>query len=156
VLPTVALAVVVAFAPGRIELALRIYALVVAATALAVSLAWLRRSYPRPRRRPGPPPSQPPARPAVLARIEDEVALGVAGAFDLHHRLRPRLRRIASELLAARRALDLDAEPVRARDALGEPAWELMRADRQVPDDRQARGIAIPELRIVVESLEKL
>ncbi len=157
VLPTVALGAVVAFTPGRVELAVRIYALLLAAVVLVLALAMLRRAYPPrrlPRRRPTSPSLQ--EDPETLARIEQEVALGVDAAFDLHHRLRPRLRTIAGELLATRRRISLDDEPERARRALGEPAWELVRPERAPPGDRQARGIPISELGSVVESLERL
>ena len=43
-------------------------------------------------------------------KIEREVTLGLTTAFDLHFRLRPTLRRIASELLRARRGIDLREE----------------------------------------------
>lgn len=155
-LPTLALGGVIAFAPGRVELGLRIYVFVLAAAVLAVTLAALRRAYPRPWRRPARPAAAPSPRPATLTRIEHELALGVASSFDLHHRLRPRVRRLASELLAARRGIALDRDPGRARAALGEPCFELVRPGRPAPEDRLARGIAIPELRAVVESLEKL
>jgi hypothetical protein len=156
--PTALLGAVVAFAPGRVELAVRVYALLLAAAALVLALAALRRAYPRTRqlrakRLGAPPPSRPPA---LLARLEHETALGVASAFDLHHRLRPRLRTLATELLAARRGIVLDGDPERARSALGDRAWELVRADRPAPGDRLARGIPISELDAVVESLERL
>ena len=158
-LPTGVLAAVVAFAPGRVELAVRVYALVLAAAALAIALASLRRAYPRTR------PLRPRSRDRnieappgldVLARFEQEAALGIAGSFDLHHRLRPRLRRLASELLASRRGVSLDQDPERARGLLGDATWELVRADRPAPEDRQARGIPISDLRTVVESLERI
>ena len=82
--------------------------------------------------------------------------LGVARAFDLHFRLRPRLRGLASELLASRRGITLDAEPERARTALGDETWELVREDRPPPEDRIARGIPIRDLARVVESLENV
>ena len=91
-----------------------------------------------------------------LERIEREVTLGQATAFDLHFRLRPTLRRIASELLRARRGIDLDGEPRAARRALGDETWELVRADREPPQDRFGRGIELASLRRVVESLEAL
>jgi hypothetical protein len=157
VLPTVALAVVVAFAPGRVELALRIYALLVAGAALAVALVALRRAYPRPRRRLARVrPRGETGRAALLGRLEQELALGGAGAFDLHHRLRPRLRRIADELLVSRRGISMEVQPERARAALGEQAWELVRPTSPPPEDRQARGLPISDLRAVVEALERL
>jgi len=156
--PTVALLVVSVFLPGRLSLAVRIYGLVVCAAALALALSALRRSYPRarpirPRRRKRsgirrPPPS--------LARIEHETALGVAGAFDLHFRLVPRIRAIAAGLLASRRSTSIDSTPDAARSILGPGTWELVRADRPSPDDRLARGLPVSELRRVVESLERV
>jgi hypothetical protein len=156
VLPTLALAFVIALAPGRVELAVRVYALILCGVALVLLIAALRRAYPPAtdiRKRSGRERSARQA-PATLARLEQEVALGVAGSFDLHHRLRPRLRRIAGELLVTRRGISLDADPDRARLALGDETWALVREDRPPPDDRLARGIAIPELTRVVESLE--
>ena len=91
-----------------------------------------------------------------LERIEREVALGLATAFDLHYRLRPRLRRIAAELLAARRGIDLDASPDAARRVLGDDAWELVRGDREPPRDRFAAGLDIASLRLAVTALEEL
>ena len=156
-LPTAALAVVVAFAPGRVEVAVRAYALVLATGLLALALVLLRRSYPRARPlRAAAPTDQPSRRPATLARIEQEIALGAAGSFDLHHRLRPRLRQIASELLVARRGVWLDREPERARAILGDATWEIVRPTRPVPEDRLARGIPIRDLDVVVESLERI
>jgi hypothetical protein len=118
----------------------------------------LRRAYPpaaslRPRRGPR---AQRREVPGTLARIEQEVALAVAGSFDLHHRLRPRLRGLAIDLLAARRGIALDGDPERARSALGDETWELVRPDRPPPEDRRARGIPIQDLDHVVESLERL
>jgi hypothetical protein len=92
----------------------------------------------------------------MLARLEQEVALGVAGSFDLHHHLRPRLRIIAAELLTARRRLSLDADQLEARGVLGEETWGLVRKDRPPPEDRLARGAAPELLDRVVASLERL
>jgi hypothetical protein len=159
VLATVGLAAVAAFLPGRIEPAVRVYALVLCGAGLVLMVAALRRSYaPASPLRPA---TERRARerrevPGTLGRLEQEAALGVAGSFDLHHRLRPRLRGLASELLASRHAVSLDEEPERAGALLGEETWELVRADRPAPEDRQARGLPINELRRVVESLERL
>jgi hypothetical protein len=159
VLPTVALGVVLAFAPGRVGLALRVYALVLCAVALVIMLAVLRRAFPRET------PLRPRSRarssvardiPPALGRLEQETTLGSAWAFDLHHRLCPSLRELAGELLIARRGISVDDDPERARRALGEATWELVRPDRPRPADRQARGIPINDLRAVVESLENV
>ena len=158
VLATLALVFVAAFLPGRLELAARIYALVVCGLVLMLAIAALRRAYPpatalRPkahrqakRRRP----------PPTLARIEQETALGVAGAFDLHHHLRPRLRAIVGGLLGTRRGVSLDGDPQSARRLLGEETWELVRRDRPLPEDRLARGLPPSALQRVVDSLEQI
>lgn len=158
VLPTVALAVVGVGAPGRLELAARIYALLVCGVALVVAVRAVHRADPSetPLRDPvrsgerkrNPPPS--------LARLEQLSALGVAGSFDLQYRLLPPLRSIAAGLLAARRRVDLHVEPETARRILGEDAWELVRPGRPAPEDRVSRGITPPELTRVVDSLERV
>jgi hypothetical protein len=154
VLPTLVLLFTVAIVPGRLSLVIRIYALVVCAVALVPALLALRRAYPpapalrrssttdSPRRKP----------PPTLARMEDELALGATSAFDLHYRLRPRLRSITAGLLAARRRSTLDADPDEARQVLGDETWELVRPDRPP----QARGIPPEALERVVGSLEAI
>ena len=158
VLPTAAFAFVLAFVPGRASLAIRVFALVLCGVGFVLMIAALRRAFPRAtalrpqeRRR-----QEPRSVPETLVRMEARTALGVARAFDLHFRLRPRLRGLASELLASRRGITLDAEPERARTALGDETWELVREDRPPPEDRIARGIPIRDLARVVESLENL
>jgi hypothetical protein len=121
-------------------------------------LAALRRVYPRegPLRTAAKSEGQSRAIPGMLGRLEQETALGVASSFDLHYRLRPRLRRLTADLLAARRGVSLDAAPERARELLGETTWELVRLDRPPPEDRLAAGLPINDFRRVVESLERL
>ena len=72
--------------------------------------------------------------------MEREVALGLSTDFDLHYRLRPTFRRIATELLAARRGIDLDANPDAAHRALGDDAWEIVRGDREPSRKHFAEG----------------
>jgi hypothetical protein len=158
ILPVAAFAFVLAFVPGRAGLAIRIFALVLCGMGVVLMVAVLRRAFPPadPLRPPERHRKEPRSVPETLVRMEARTALGVAGAFDLHFRLRPRLRRLADELLASRRGIALDAEPERAKEALGDETWEVVRADRPAPTDRLARGIPIPELKRVVESLENL
>ena len=138
--PTIALIGIALVAPGRLELAGRIYALVLCAAVIVVLLLALRRAYPdetvlrepekrAPRR--VPPPS--------LGRIEHETALAIAGSFDLHYHLIPRLRAVAAGLLHSRRNVSLTETPEAARAILGEDAWELVRPDRPAPEDRLAK-----------------
>ena len=160
VLLTIALVIVLLTVPGRAELAVRIFVLLLAAYALAQLVAAVRRAFPAA----GPSPFEGALRTREmrddrlpeLSKLEREVALGASTAFDLHYRLRPSVRRIAGELLAARRGVDLDGEPAAARRLLGDEAWELVRADREPPENRYAPGIEIATLATVVTSLEAL
>lgn len=96
-----------------------------------------------------------PGRPEELARLERIVALGVAGAGDLHMRVRPRLRAIAVTLLAVR-GIDLDLSGERARSLLGDELWALVRPDRESPADPFAPGISAERLAVAVTALETL
>ena len=98
----------------------------------------------------------PPNRPAQLARIERTVALAAASSFDLHYRLRPLLREIAAHRLASRRGVDLDGAPAEARAVLGEELWDLVRPDREPPDDRLARGLPLARVRSALAALERV
>ena len=157
-LPTAALVLVGAGAPGRLELAARIYALLVCAVALLVVLQAVNRADPpeTPLRRPGPPTDGGRLPPSSLARLEQLVALGVASSFELQYRLLPPLRSIAAGLLASRRRIDLEEQPEDARRILGDATWELVRRGRPAPGDRLSRGLTPAQLTDVVESLERV
>lgn len=159
-LGAVPLVFVVVLKPGDRALALDIYLLYLGAV-LLLALVQATRETERPD------PFGPFARALVrrvpprerlqqLVRQEREVGLSVDAAFDLHVRLRPTLRLIAAHRLAAQRGIDLDREPERAREALGEETWELVRDDREPPVDRFARGIPADRLETVVDALERL
>jgi hypothetical protein len=155
--PTIVLVVVIGFLPGRAGLAVRVYALILCAVAIGFALRALGRAYPAatPLRRPVKRADARRRPPGSLARIEHDAAIGVAGASDLHHRLRPRLRALAEGLLASRRRTSLDRDPDAARAVLGEATWELVRHDRPAPHDRRGRGLSLAELNGVVDSLEQ-
>jgi hypothetical protein len=91
-----------------------------------------------------------------LARVEREVTLGAATAFDLHFRLRPRIREIAASRLADRRGIDLERRPDAAREALDDAVWELVRPDREPPRERHGPGLGLPGLRAVLEGLDRI
>ena len=157
---TLVLAVVLITAPGRTSLAIHIWVLVLAAVGLGRLHAAVRAVLPPRRRSPfdialraGPRPTR---RIPELERMEREVALGLTTAFDLHFRLRPHLRHVAAELLAARRGIELDANPEAARRALGGEVWELVRPDREPPRERFAAGLDLASLRHAVTTLEAL
>lgn len=157
---TIAFVVLLLFLPGRRELIAHVFALVVAAIVLFILVRALRAMLP---------PSLPSRFDAALrrrrtqverlpelAKIEREVTLGLATAFDLHYRLRPTLRRTAAELLASRHGIDLDLDHEAAREALGEDAWDIVRGDREPPENRFGPGIQLDALRSTVAALEAL
>jgi hypothetical protein len=154
-LATVGLIGVVVFAPGRLELALRIYGLVLAAVIIVLALLALRRAFPSESAlRVSPSARRPAQPPSSLARMQNEVVLGMASSFDLHYRLAPRLRAIAAGLLGSRRRVFLPADEERAREILGVATWEIVRPDRPAPEDRLTTGIPVRDLTGVVDSLE--
>ena len=85
-------------------------------------------------------------------RIEREITFGTTSAGHLHTRLLPLLREAAS----ARLGIDFELHPERARAALGDETWELLRPDRPEPADRNAAGLPLRRIRAVVDSLERL
>jgi hypothetical protein len=91
-----------------------------------------------------------------LARVEREVTLGTGTAFDLHYRLRPRVREVAASRLADRRGIDLERRPDAAHAVLDEAVWELVRPDRPAPRDHHAPGLGLPGLRAVMEGLDRI
>ena len=93
-----------------------------------------------------------PTRPVELVRVEREITFGTTSAGHLHARLLPLLR----EAAAARLGIDFDLHPERARAALGDETWELLRPDRPEPTDRSAPGLPLRRIRAVVDSLEEL
>jgi uncharacterized membrane protein len=83
-----------------------------------------------------------------VERLEREVTLACATAYDLHVRLVPHLREIAQARLA-RQGKRLAPEHVG-------PWWDLLRPDREAPDDRFSPGISERDLRALVDDLERM
>jgi hypothetical protein len=92
------------------------------------------------------------SRPAELIRTERDLTLGIANSGDLHARLLPQLREVAAARLADRHDVDLAG----ARDLLGDEAWEYLRLDRPVPDDRTAEGLPLRRIAALVDTIERL
>ena len=141
--------------PGWFELELDIFVLVVGALVVMHVVVAAREAFPLEGRSAlaealdrDPPNTQ---RPAELDRLERELTMANATAFDTHARLRPVVREIVGVRLAAR-GLRLDA----SEEVLGSELWELARDDRAAPTDRHAPGISRDSLRRVVERLESL
>jgi hypothetical protein len=91
----------------------------------------------------------------ALEELEHAVDFALGTAFDVHYRLRPHVRRVAAYRLGLR-GVSLDRQPQRAAALLGPEAWEIARADRPEPEDRNARGLDLAHLRRVVEGLDAL
>jgi len=127
-----------------------------AAGALAVAFGWealLRAVPPAPAlaSRAGAPALEPPP---SLARMENAVFFACSRAVDAHMLLRPVLRDVAAQRLAAR-GVDIDRD-ARAAELLGPWAWALVRPDAAEPEDWHAPGLDLAALEKVVEALEKL
>ena len=90
-----------------------------------------------------------------LEELEHAIEFSQTTAFDVHYRLRPHLVQVAAHRLAER-GVSLEGQPELARRLLGAEAWELVRPDRRPPERRHARGIALGQLREVVERLDAL
>jgi hypothetical protein len=153
---TIGLVLARVFEPGRLELELDVYLLALGSLALLNVVILIRESYPL--ERPVPQiarvlerEEEEPTRLPELQRVERELTMATATAFDLHTRLRPLAREIATARLASRgRRLE------ESEDELGEELWALVRPDRPVPSDRHGAGVSVDQLLHVVERLETL
>lgn len=138
--------------PGERPIALHIYVLFLGALLMLVVVSGVGDAAPRARRsdlaaalderaaQAGPV--------SQLAKIEREVTLSLGNAYDLHTRLLPHLREIATARLERR-----GQQP--GPDTLGD-WWELLRPDRPEPVERFAPGIPEADLRDLVADLERL
>jgi hypothetical protein len=109
------------------------------------------------RRKPIPPKTeQPSTRLPELVRIEREVVLATGSGFDRQMRVGPMMRDIARHRLWTRRGVDLDEQPERARELLGDQVWGLLRSGRPEPNLRYAPGADVAELRQILERIEKV
>lgn len=147
--------------PGRRHSALDLYVLFLGAVGLAIAVRMTREASPDVHEPTledelDDPIDVLPERPLELARLEREVYLSLGSGFYLHHRLRPMLLEVASHRLLLRHGIDLDRRPTAAAAVLGEPAWSWLRPDREAPDDRWAKGPPLPELRAVIDALERI
>jgi len=135
-----------------VTILVQLAALIAVGVALAVWLARVpsaRRSRQRPaagRRR---------TLPGDLGAIADLIVGGRSTASDVHRRVRPLLREVASAQLA-RRGIGLDRDPESAHALLGDELWELVRADRPAPVTRDAPGMSVAELSALTDRLEAL
>jgi hypothetical protein len=144
------------FLPGRRDLALDLYLLLIASGAVFALVRALSQALPRAEPEPPSRPRRTTQRLPELERTERAVLLSASNAFDVHYRLRPILREIAAQRLATRRGLSLDDDVGAARAVVGEETWELVRPDRDPPHLRHAPGVQVTELREMVAALERI
>jgi hypothetical protein len=160
VLASAALIVARVLEPGRRELELDVYVLTIGAIALLAAILATRRAFPLEERSPLAEAldheERPSVRPPDLERTERMVTMAVTTAFDLHFRLRPVLREVAEQRLADRRGLRLDSGDPRVREACGDELWEIVRPDREAPDQRYHTGVEPAVLERVVGQLEAI
>ena len=93
--------------------------------------------------------------PSQLHRVERVVWFARSAMVDADRRLYPLLRDQARELLLSRRGIALETEPELARSVLGEAAWDRVRPDRPVSEDRTAPGVELEDIEIVVDAIER-
>ena len=149
---SLAMAYVATAQPGIREVALHVYVLVVGGLLMPGLIAAAGDAVPKRSKSPFDralaerAPGQSPVR--EVERMEREVTLATASAYDLHTRLLPHLREIARARLE-----QAGHEP--SPETLGR-WWELLRPDRPMPDDRSAPGISQADLRALVADLERM
>lgn len=99
------------------------------------------------------------ARPAIPARrreLERVVVMGTTTAGEFHRRLRPVLRDVAAAVLRTGHGVELDDDPARARQLLGDESWDLLRPDRPAPRHPDAPGPGQAAVAVVVERIDAL
>lgn len=142
-------------APERAQ-ALLAFVLLLGAAAAAALL--------RPMLLPGARPADPfappaPPEPGRVPQLEDiarDLGTVLQLGSDPHGDLAARARIVAAARLADRRGIDLDAQPERARAAVGdELAWELVRA-RERFEPVELPPLRAAELRRVLDALERI
>jgi hypothetical protein len=145
--------------PGRKELELDVFILVLGGLGLMVLASELRRLAPEAKGslveealEPEPVEERPIA---DLLRLERELSMAAARQFDLHFRLRPILRDIATARLE-QRALDIDSGRPQVKELLGDELYELTTAERDPPANRLAPGPGVEGLDRTIGILERL
>lgn len=83
-----------------------------------------------------------------LERLQREVTIGCSSEADFQQHLLPKLREIAAARLAR-------TGRTPGPDTLGR-WWDVLRPDREAPEDRFARGIRLSELKELVADLDRL
>ena len=141
-----------AFAPEHRSTVAHAYVLVVGVILVRIAIASVGDALPGRGRSPFDEALQPPTPPEdrlpELERVQREVTLATVTAYDLHLRLLPALREIATTRLER-------SGRTPGPETLGR-WWELLRPDRAPPEERFVRGINAERLRALIAMLETL
>lgn len=89
-------------------------------------------------------------------RCYNEVSRGRHSMWEYDHGLRRRLRRILAVRLLESAGIDLERQPGRARERLGDDLWPLLEPGRPATDDREATGVRRADLAALLDRLEAL
>jgi hypothetical protein len=156
---TIALLIARMVAPGRKELELDVFVLVLGGFGLVVLAAELKRLAPpaegsllEDALEPEPPEVRPIAE---LHRLERELSMAAARQFDLDYRVRPVLREVAAARLE-RRGLSIGSGSPAVRELLGDELWELVATDHDPLANRLAPGPGLDGLDRTISRLERL
>lgn len=97
-------------------------------------------------------------RPPALRDLDFAVRFATlgTGAYDVHYRLRPAVRELVAHRLLVGHDIELDREPAAARDLLGTQLWDLVRADRPAPEEKNGPGLALEDVVGMVDRMEEL
>lgn len=154
------LALLIAIALAGADRGVALYAYVLALTALALALlrqqirTALPATVPLDRRLQRTQPRD--ERVIQLETLSRRIGAAETSSFDLHYRLRPLLREIAAARLARQHGIELDRQPDRSQALVGEQLWELIRPERQPPEQRFAKGISPTRIRELIDELEAI
>jgi hypothetical protein len=66
------------------------------------------------------------------------------------------VRDIAAQRLLVRHNVELEREPDRARDILGEETWQVIRPMETAEGTPQSRSISLRQLAVVTDALERV
>lgn len=101
---------------------------------------------------------QPPVKPFEIPglwAVETDVRMATTNAFGVELRLKPVLRELARWRLLHNHGINLDREPDRARQVLGEPLWRMVASSDAFPEFR-APGISLAEVQAGIDKLERI
>jgi hypothetical protein len=92
----------------------------------------------------------------AYAKISSDLGWAAVSQWHYDHGIRPLFGRLLGSVLAERHRVDLDRDPARARDLVGEDIWPLVDPSRPPSFDSKAPGADLRTLTRIVDRLEQL